>query len=491
MIGETLGSYRVLSKLGEGGMGTVYLAEHPLIGRRAAVKVLLPQFSNDQEMLARFFNEARATATLRHPALVDVFDFGTHVQTGCAFLIMDYLEGETLMSRLRSRQGIPLANAVDLALQIAGGAAAAHDAGIVHRDLKPENIFLLPDPSRPGFDRVKILDFGIAKLTNAAFTSAASRTRSGLILGTPLYMSPEQCRGVTHIDLRADVYSLGCILFAMVLGRPPFDLEFSGDLIAAHLNTPPPRPTLLDPAVPPEMEAVILKALAKDPRDRYQTMAALAEELKLVPAGMPRTMILPPRNTPYVRASAPPAMPAQYPAGTTLSHAASATNSITEVRTRWKLPALVGGLIVGIAGAVLVPKLVRRPQLPAPTVAADPAPAETPPAPPPATPTAAAVVAKPPEPEPAPPPAPVAKEPAPRPARELPSHVTVEVSNARPGLSVTLDGQPARLPLRLRRDGAAHVVRFEAPNFKPETKTIRADRDVKLRLKYSPSLFME
>jgi len=481
MIGETLGSYRVLSKLGEGGMGTVYLAEHPLIGRRAAVKVLLPQYSHDQEMLARFFNEARATATLRHPALVDVFDFGTHAATGCAFLIMDYLEGETLAARLRGKQGLPLPAALDLTHQIAAGASAAHEAGIVHRDLKPENIFLVPDPARPGMDRVRILDFGIAKLTNAAFSSSA-RTRSGLILGTPLFMSPEQCRGITQIDVRADVYALGCILFAMLTGRPPFDLDLPGDLISAHLHQEPPRPSSLVPSLPPEVDAVVARALRKRPEDRPHSMAAFAQDLQTIPVTLPRTVILPPTSTPYVRASSPPRAPTPEPQGfTTLSRAASETNSTTASGTgRWKVPLLIGTVIVGAAATILVAQLwpsshkltvveppIERPVLPRPVVAPSP------------------VGAAAPAPESAPAPAPAPVE------RPVATHVTVDVANPRAGLTVTVDGRPARLPLRLRRDGATHQLRFEAPNFKAETRTVAADRDQRVRLKYVPSLFME
>src|SRR5215831_18237470 len=163
VIGTTVGSYRILDKLGEGGMGAVYLAEHTLIGRRAAVKVLLPELSNNQEIVNRFFNEARSTAQIKHPGLIDIYDFGYHT-TGSAFIVMEFLDGESLASRLRRESRLPIALLATLGRQIASALAAAHQKGIVHRDLKPDNVFLVVDAEMQHGVRAKVLDFGIAKL---------------------------------------------------------------------------------------------------------------------------------------------------------------------------------------------------------------------------------------------------------------------------------------------------------------------------------------
>src|SRR5688500_14466071 len=162
-VGETVGSYRISKKIGEGGMGAVYLAEHTLLGRKAAIKVLLPEHSQNQDLIDRFFNEAKTTASLKHPALVEVFDYGIH-PSGSAYLVMDFLEGESLGARLQRLAPLPNETAIDLTRQIARGMEAAHSRGIVHRDLKPDNVFLVPDHDDATRDQVKILDFGIAKL---------------------------------------------------------------------------------------------------------------------------------------------------------------------------------------------------------------------------------------------------------------------------------------------------------------------------------------
>jgi len=205
---ETVGSYQITGTIGQGGMGQVYLARHTLLGRPAAVKMLLPVFSQDPEQVARFFNEARAATAVRHAGIVEIYDFGFHTD-GCAYIAMEFLEGESLASRL-ARGRAPVTSALAVARQIANVLASAHAKGIVHRDLKPDNVFLVPDSELPSGERVKVLDFGIAKLT--ADVGQAHMTRTGSIMGTPSYMAPEQCRGVP-VDQRADLYSLGCILF--------------------------------------------------------------------------------------------------------------------------------------------------------------------------------------------------------------------------------------------------------------------------------------
>jgi len=281
MTGIRIGTYLVRSPLGHGGMGTVYLAEHALLGRRVALKVLLPSFSRDHDIVRRFFNEARAVASISDPGIVQVFDFGIH-SDGCAYIVMELLEGEPLDARLRRHGRLSPLDAVRLIRQAADSLAAVHARGIIHRDLKPENLFAVGDPAVTGGERLKILDFGIAKLT--VDDPATSRTRTGLLIGTPIYMSPEQCRCAGDIDARSDIYSLGCVLFALVTGRPPFLDDSSGELIAAHLREPPPSVTELVPAVPRELDDVIQRCLAKRPADRYVSMQALGHALDLAAA---------------------------------------------------------------------------------------------------------------------------------------------------------------------------------------------------------------
>jgi eukaryotic-like serine/threonine-protein kinase len=205
--GGVFGQYRVTDVLGEGGMGVVYAAEHMLLGRPAAVKLLLPELSRKQEIVQRFFNEARAATAIRHPGIVEIYDFGWTTD-GAGFIVMELLEGETLRTR-RKKGRMPWPAALAVTRQIAGALGAAHAKGIVHRDLKPDNVFLVPDPEVPGGERIKLLDFGIAKLADSP--AGQHKTRTGAVIGTPTYMAPEQCRGV-EVDARPDLYALGCIL---------------------------------------------------------------------------------------------------------------------------------------------------------------------------------------------------------------------------------------------------------------------------------------
>ena len=276
MVGATVGKYRIVRKIGEGGMGVVYLAEHALIGRRAAVKVLLPAYSHDVHVVTRFFNEARAIASIKHAGLVDIYDFGT-LDDGSAFLVMEWLAGESLAARVQRKGRLRPSFAVEIGRQLAGAMAAAHAQRIVHRDLKPDNVFLVPDGDLPFGTRVKVLDFGVVKMADVA--PGGLRTHSQAVLGTPAYMSPEQCRGAGSVDHRSDIYALGCILFELVTGRPPFITEGMGELIADHLRTTPPSPRALAPNVPADLSAIILRCLEKDPAARFASMSIVADEL--------------------------------------------------------------------------------------------------------------------------------------------------------------------------------------------------------------------
>jgi serine/threonine-protein kinase len=277
MLGTQLGGYRVLSKLGEGGMGSVYVAEHVLLKRKVAVKVLLKELTSDASITHRFMNEARATSQIVHPGIVRIWDFGQHTD-GTAYILMELLEGETLRERIAKRGRYDLDHALALVRQLAEALGAAHAQKIVHRDLKPENIFLVADRAAPFGVQPKILDFGIAKILDPSVD--APQTRAGSIIGTPTYMSPEQCMATPGIDHRADLYALGGIFFLLLCGRPPFDKGNFGDLLAAHLHQPPPRPSSVVASLPNWIDDVVLRLLAKAREQRFQSTDELLDALR-------------------------------------------------------------------------------------------------------------------------------------------------------------------------------------------------------------------
>ena len=278
MIGTSIGNYRIERLIGEGGMGKVYLAEHPSIGRQAAVKVLTPTDAGDPQIVSRFITEARAANAIRHPNIVDIYDSGV-LDGGTPYIVMEYLEGETLAQTM-ARGRVPVADAIDWGCQIAEALAAAHAREVVHRDLKPDNLFLVPDPRRFGKKQIKVLDFGIAKLQRRSFDQV-HMTRTGALLGTPLYMSPEQCMSMKNIDARTDIYSLGVILYEMVAGRRPFDGDGVYAVISMHINEKPVPPRTYRPELPADVEAIVLQALAKSPLQRQESMALLHSSLEL------------------------------------------------------------------------------------------------------------------------------------------------------------------------------------------------------------------
>jgi serine/threonine-protein kinase len=279
MIGKSLGNYKITDIIGEGGMAIVYQAEHVLLGRRVAIKRLLPDRVRDDELVERFFNEARAAARIQHPGLVEVFDFG-HDVDGSAYIVMELLEGESLAKRIARASPLAAPTALSIARQVAVAVHAAHEHGIVHRDLKPENLYLVAEHDAPDGVRVKVLDFGIAKLAPSE-DQRSVKTKTGVLFGTPRYMAPEQCRNATAVDRRADIYSLGCILYEMLVGAPPFNHDTWAELVAAHLYEPPPQPSQSDGRIPSDVEAIVLRALAKQPGDRFPTMLDFANELEI------------------------------------------------------------------------------------------------------------------------------------------------------------------------------------------------------------------
>ncbi|HEY0881208.1 MAG TPA: serine/threonine-protein kinase, partial [Archangium sp.] len=266
VIGTSLLNYRVVRQLGAGGLGVVYEGEHPLIGRRAALKVLNPQVAGDQGMVARFLAEARAVNAIRHPNIVDVTDYG---QDGGRFVIvMELLEGETLAERLEVKPRLEEKAVIAILSQTASAVGAAHEAGIVHRDLKPENLFLTNYPDYPDF--VKVLDFGIAKLLGA---QSGQKTSPGLIIGTPAYMSPEQCIGEESLDHRSDIYSLGVVAYRLLAGRLPFEGN-AMQLMHGHLAGTAPKVSQFAP-VSAALEGIIARCLQRKPEDRYTSMKEL------------------------------------------------------------------------------------------------------------------------------------------------------------------------------------------------------------------------
>ncbi len=294
MIGEVLGNFKFVSKLGAGGMGEVYLAEHTKIGTKVAIKLLRPELSADKAHVDRFFNEALAVSRIRHAGIVKIFDVGHHDKTGAAYLIMEFLEGESLAGRIARVGKLPQSQICDIGRQSASILDATHAEGITHRDLKPDNIFLVKDAELASRERVKILDFGIAKLTG---TMAGASPKTVGVMGTPGYMAPEQWGDSSKVDWRADTYSLGCVVFEMACGRQPFIAHTFPEAYAKHLTEPPPPARTLVPELPEPLEKLLDTMLAKKPEDR-PAMAAIAERFeaiaKLPPSTSASTAVVPP-----------------------------------------------------------------------------------------------------------------------------------------------------------------------------------------------------
>jgi serine/threonine-protein kinase len=270
LLGRTLGSYRVLSMLGRGGMGQVYLAEHIKLGRRMALKLLRPEYAVKRDSVARFFQEAKAVSRIRHKNIVDVTDFVEEAD-GTTFIVMELLEGMTLGDKFRRKLEIGRREGLELALQVCEGLEAAHREGIIHRDLKPDNIFLC---AGGGDGSVKLLDFGVAKLMGES--DSGWQTVQGSVVGTPAYMSPEQAAGIA-IDHRADIYSIGTILYELFTGRRVFEAKSFGEYVIKHMSQEPVAPRELAgvPRLPPDLEAAIMRCLQKRPDDRFQSGAEL------------------------------------------------------------------------------------------------------------------------------------------------------------------------------------------------------------------------
>ena len=273
-VGGQIGRYVLVDKLGQGSFGLVFRARDTVLDRMVAIKVLNPAHQYNADVLRRFLQEALASARVVHPGIVTVHDFGT-VPTSVgetAYIVLELLQGESLTARITRTGRLAVAWAVEIVRQVASALDTAHRAGVLHRDLKSENIYLVADPAAINGERVKVLDFGLAKV------GTTQHTQLNTVFGTPRYMSPEQCRSATSIDERSDIYSLGCVFFELVTGRTPF----TGDLrtlLDAHKRVVAPYASQFVPGLPQAIDNLIAEMLAKDPATRPQTMAALQETL--------------------------------------------------------------------------------------------------------------------------------------------------------------------------------------------------------------------
>jgi eukaryotic-like serine/threonine-protein kinase len=413
--------YRVIRRLGEGGMGAVYLAEHVVIEKKIALKVLAIELARRQDLVARFLQEARSASRIGHENVIDISDFGQSAE-GYVYIAMEYLEGQDLGQVVRTEGALAWSRVRDILVQICRALRAAHDKGIVHRDMKPENIFLIHREGRPEF--VKILDFGIAKIMGVD-ANGPRLTRTGMIFGTPEYMAPEQAEG-KEADHRVDVYAVGCIAYHLMTGQTPFLAENFMAMLTKHLMEDPVPPSVRRPdlAITPEMDALVLKALEKDRDRRYQNMADFLQAVStcrgpdtqsgsIAAASYTREM-----GGAHAKAAVRMAKPEERRSDTELvtpGWADAADSEIGERRVRGrpgnhKLILAVVGLVLGVAGALWF--ALSRGSAPAPTPipAAAPTPVVAPPSAPTTVAAPAPIPAAPPvEPAPA---ATVAPEPA-------------------------------------------------------------------------------
>src|SRR6187551_2137235 len=352
-IGRDLlnGQFRILQKIGTGGMGSVYRAAQPAMKRMVAIKILHPKLANRKDLTSRFRREARAMSQLTHPNTVKVFVYGELEEDGSLYIVMEMLEGKNLNQAVRKDGPIPADRAIPILIQVCGALQEAHELGIVHRDLKPENIFL----SKQGgiADYPKVLDFGLAKVTERQMQPGSIiLTQEGMVFGTPEFMSPEQAQGKT-LDARSDIYSLAVILYEVLTGKLPFSAKSPMEYIQKHVTEAiiPLSERVPERRFPKELDEVLARALSKKPEDRYQTAAEFAEALR--PFGGAAAQALPSLRAP---GSAPrPLLPAME----------ERSNRPAVVAEKTSGPGLLIGvavlcLVAGVLLAVLVMRLLGR-----------------------------------------------------------------------------------------------------------------------------------
>src|SRR5437867_164306 len=334
-LGKHIGHYEVLSLLGRGGMGEVFLAHDTSLGRKVALKLLRSDFTRNEERLRRFRQEARAASALNHPNILTIHEIGH--DGSLHFMATEYVEGETLRQHL-SRARLTVGQTLDVAVQVASALAAAHQAGIIPRDIKPENTMVRTDGN------VKVLDFGLAKLTEpktidtAAPTLLKVETEPGVVMGTLSYMSPEQARGVA-VDARTDIWSLGVMIYEMAAGRQPFEGETASDVMSWILQKEPLPLAHSWPQVPAELERIVRKALRKDKEERYQTVRDLLIDLRNLRKELELSA--------EMERSAPPtgrAMSSGQPAAATATSTSSAEYIVTEIKQHKRAVALILGI---------------------------------------------------------------------------------------------------------------------------------------------------
>jgi serine/threonine-protein kinase len=374
------GKYRIVRLLGEGGMGAVYEGENVRIHRRVAIKVLHSNVAENVDAVARFEREAQAAGRIGSDHIVEVLDLG-NLPEGDRFMVMEYLDGESLSQRIQSRGRLAPQEATPLMVQLLEGLGAAHGAGIIHRDLKPDNVYILRSKKGTG-DFVKILDFGISKFNKLNSDSGMSMTRTGAVMGTPYYMSPEQAKGSKEMDHRSDLYSAGVILYEAITGQVPFNAETFNELIFKIVLEAPAPPQTHVPDLDPAFSSIMQKSMAREQKDRFQSAQEFSEALSAWLGSGQGVAAVPLAQTPAPGAPRPTGQQAALgqtpppwantpggPSGQTLSQGAAAKKSNTAV-----VAAIAAVVVVGGGGGLVYKLMGKSPPAEPATVLAAPAP---------------------------------------------------------------------------------------------------------------------